>query len=134
MTQLEVSPGEKPTSPEESNELSPAIQATIQEVVQRQLQQFPTTAFGAQFHIGPPPNEFAKRLLPEHISQVLKSEESEDQRQHFTIRFSIVALSIGFLALCALFLYANRVEFLEKILILFTGGAGGFGLGRKFSK
>ena len=80
--------------------------------------------------VGPQPDQFIAKLDGQHITSILNAADGESKRNH---SFKVLALClgiVGFFALCSLFLYFDKSDLVEKILALFIGFVGGFGVGR----
>lgn len=79
--------------------------------------------------IGPPPNAFIEKLLPDHITSIISHTASDKQRNaYITLSLAILGV-VGFFAVCWLFLFYQKDAMLDGVLKLFAGFVGGFGGG-----
>jgi hypothetical protein len=102
----------------------PPAEQKVRELVRRE-------AFG-MFQFGPAPNPLVEKMTEEHITKVIDNSEADNKRSDYRIKFLAVILTIGFIAICGMFLYAGQSALLKEILTLFITFAGGFAGGYGF--
>jgi hypothetical protein len=118
-------PGDRPA------EIQPSVSPeTVQQVARQTVHHL----VGAQFQIGPAPNAIIEKLQPEHLTAVIGNADKEGVRHHLRLIIFYVTAVVGFLILCALFLFSGHHELLINVLTYFATFIGGFGTGYGYLK
>lgn len=103
----------------------------MEHVIGQKMRDMPNLA--VQVGMGAAPNAFLEKLEPQHIDKVLDYTHADEGKEHVRQLCYFFGGLVGFLVLCAMFLYAGKDGVLEKIIAAFIGFVGGFGVG-KWSK
>ena len=100
------------------------------EPVTQQVRSVMQHVMGVQFQAGPAPNALVDKLGPEHITAVITNAHAESESTQSSRRLYFCVGVATFLAACGMFLYADKIEPLEKIITALLGFVGGYGFGK----